>query len=272
MPEAAPLAPQWNIVVVEDDAVIRGQIADFLTGEVIAGRELAVSSYDDFQAARRVVEERRADVVILDLFRGLPEAGQIEGLEVLESIKASGFVPVVIYTAKPEAVGDAAGAFVRVVGKEAGGLNQVKAQIEDLFRLRVPQMHRAIREHLDRSFAAYMWEFVGPKWSELEPLAGRPEFMRLLLQRLATSLTQSDLNKLVVDIFGEGTSADLVGPDKVHPAEFYVKPSVGPDLLLGDIRARVEGGREEYLVVLWPSCDLVSTRPAEGGGYQPAKT
>ena len=160
---------------------------------------------------------------------------------------------------------------MRLVGKSDGGLPKLKSEIEDLFQKRIPQIHRGIAEHLDRSLAQYMWTFVVPHWDELGPLADKPEFVRLLLQRLAASLTQSGLETLASDVFGQGSTIELTRPDKAHPAELYIKPPLGPDLRLGDIRVRGEAAKAEYLVVLWPSCDMVSNRPARGGGFDPPK-
>jgi len=262
--------PHWNVVVVEDDATIRTQVKDFLEGETLAGRVLAVSAYPDFDSAQQLLNERKADVVILDLFLGAPAADHADGLKVLEAVKATGFVPFVIYTAKPEAVTDQLSPFVRLVGKADGGLDRLWSEIEGLFNLRIPQIHRGIAEHLDRSLAEYLWKFVVPNWDELEPLADKPEFVRLLLQRLAASLTQSGLDKLTTDIFGSGTSVELAGPDKVHPAEMYIKPGIGRDPLLGDIRVRQRDEQLGYLVVLSPSCDMVSMR--DGGPAKPKAT
>ena len=55
----------------------------------------------------------------------------------------------------------------------------------------------------------------------------------------------------------------VVDADKVHPAEYYIKPPIGKDPLLGDIRIREDAGNTIYLVVLWPSCDMVSTAGRE---------
>ena len=45
--------------------------------------------------------------------------------------------------------------------------------------------------------------------------------------------------------------------DKVHPVEYYIKPPVGSDPQLGDIRTLERNDTTVLVVVLWPSCDLV---------------
>jgi CheY-like chemotaxis protein len=254
---------RWNIVLVEDDATIRGQVKDFLDGESIAGGVISISDYSDFASAQGLLSEHKADVIVLDLFLGAPAAEHADGLKVLEVVKAAAFVPFVIYTAKPDAVADLVSPFVRVVGKSDGGLDRLWSEINGFFELRIPQIHRGIADHMDRSLAEYMWQFVVPNWDELGPLADKPEFVRLLLQRLAASLTRSGLKDLTTDVFGADAAVELAAPDKIHPTEMYIKPAVGSDPLLGDIRVRQSGSTHDYLVVLWPSCDMVSTRDGQ---------
>jgi hypothetical protein len=45
--------------------------------------------------------------------------------------------------------------------------------------------------------------------------------------------------------------------EKVHPAEYYIKPPLGPDPMLGDLRVLKRGEGENIFAVVWPSCDLV---------------
>lgn len=251
---------RWNIIVVEDEETIRNQVKEFLEGEEVAGGTISVSAYADFASAQNLLAEHKADLVVLDMFLGAPAASHADGMRVLDQVKASGFVPFVVYTAKPEAVVDVVSPFVRLVGKGDGGLDRLRAEIDEMFRLRIPQIHRGIADHLDRALADYMWNFVVPHWAELGPLADKPEFVRLLLQRLAASLTHSGLEVLTREIFGTGTLAELAGPDRIHPAEMYIKPAVSRDPLLGDLRVRHLGEQDEHVVVLWPSCDMVSMR------------
>jgi len=143
------------------------------------------------------------------------------------------------------------------------GLQMLAEKIEALFQIRVPQMHRAILNHLDRALCEYMWGFVAREWSGLKEIADRPEFLRLLLHRLAFSFARSGVDQAVAEAF-RGYRGAALDPEKVHPAEFYIMPPVTSDPVLGDIRVQKIGDKTEYLVVLWPSCDMVSS-----GGRKP---
>jgi hypothetical protein len=48
--------------------------------------------------------------------------------------------------------------------------------------------------------------------------------------------------------------------DKAHPAEYYIMPPMGNDVLFGDVRVLTTfDGSGEIRVVVWPSCDLVTS-------------
>ena len=116
-------------------------------------------------------------------------------------------------------------------------------------------------DQLDQNLCNYMWGFVVKQWESLKGIADKPEFLRLLIQRLTISLVREGIDSAVSQAFGQqGNTA--TAPDKIHPAEMYIKPPIGTDPLLGDVRVRKttndEGTETEYLVVVWPSCDMVS--------------
>src|SRR5208283_4070085 len=119
MPEESIVtANTWNVLVVEDDDNVRRQVKEYLMGEVFASRQLNISDMD-LPEALNLIKQRKADLVILDVYRGTAEfGGEQTGVRILESIKRSGFVPVVLYTALPEGLEDHKSSFVRLVGKD----------------------------------------------------------------------------------------------------------------------------------------------------------
>jgi CheY-like chemotaxis protein len=261
MPEQTqPSTTAWSILLVEDDKTIREQVVDYLSGMSFASRALKVSEIGDLSEALNLVRERKADLIILDVYRGkATQGGEQIGIRILDSIRSSGFVPVVLYTALPEGLEDHRGPFVRLVGKEAGGLERLKEEITDLFRLRIPQVHRAIVNHMDETMCAYMWGFVQEHWMDFEAFANKPEFLRLVLQRLALVFAREGITRTTEEVYGASSGGQTVSEDSVHPAEYYIKPPIGEDPMLGDVRSRQTAGDNEYLVVLWPTCDMVST-------------
>jgi len=150
-------------------------------------------------------------------------------------------------------VADAAGPFVRIVPKEAENAARLRAAIDDLFATKMPQIHRAVVEHLDASLRSYMWKFVVANWDTIKPLCARPDFVRLVLARLGAYLARENVHSVAARVYGEGGAA--TPDDVVHPTECWVKPPMGTDPMLGDLRVRASDGAR--LVVLWPSCDLV---------------
>jgi CheY-like chemotaxis protein len=255
----------WRVLLVEDDPDARRQVAEYFATRPIAGRPLQFQEVGDWQDAFRAVKERKADLVILDVYRGEAEpGGERVGERVLERLKESGFVPVILYTNIPEGLDDLTSQFVRLVPK-TDGLAKLHDQIKEVFATNIPQIHRAISDHLDRALRDYMWGFVVNNWSSLSAIASKPEFLRVLLQRLALSFVREGVELTASALFpavnGQGIST---ASELAHPAEFYVKPPLGCDPVLGDIRARMSGNQKDYLVVLWPTCDMVST-----GGRKP---
>jgi len=249
----------WNVLLVEDNETVRRQVREYLSEESFDARKLAITDIACLDEALNVVHERKADLIILDVYRGAAQCGgEQTGIQVLDRIKHSGFVPVVVYTALPEGLEAHESPFVRLVGKEAGGLDKLRDTIAELFRLRVPQVHRAIVNHMDQTMCAYMWGFVQEHWTEIESLVDKPEFLRLVVQRLAWTFARAGIRPMVEEVYGASTEVSPENSDSVHPAEFYIKPPIGEDLMLGDVRLRQTDEHDEYLLVLWPTCDMVS--------------
>jgi len=261
LPEMVPAPPsKWNILLIEDEIEVRRQVKEYLSPEIFAARSLNIIEIPDMSQALTFIREQKADMIILDIYRGKAEpGGEQTGVQILDSIKGSGFVPVVIYTALPEGIEAHASKFVRLVGKDAGGLVRLKGEIEDLFRLRIPQLYRAIVTHIDKTMCAYMWDFVLGHWADFEPLVDKPEFLRLIVQRLALTFTRQGIEQITKEVYEVQALGEPITAETVHPAEYYIKPPIGQDPMLGDVRVRVTAGNPEYLVVLWPSCDMVSS-------------
>lgn len=252
--------PAWVVLVIEDNEQMRLDIVEELDGQQIGGREVRIRPIDNFETACAETRERRADLVILDVYKGNPLAdGEPAGLDVLARLKESGFVSVVLYTADPEGVRGSSSPFVRVVGKDESGVAGLRAEVEDLFAGRMPQIFRAIVGHLDQTLRDYMWGFVEGNWSSLRAISSKPEFLRLLLNRLAASLSREGVDRITAEAFGLSDAPPSPATHKAHPSDYYVMPPVGPDVLFGDIRIAESGSTTtSYWVVVWPSCDMVT--------------
>jgi len=260
VPAAKPLAelPPWNALLIEDNPVTVRQIEEFFQNRNVSGRRMAISPITNWDDAFGLIRGRKADVAILDIYRGqAAQGGERVGERVLDDFQKSGFVPVVIHTNLPEGLEARRSEFVRLVAK-TDGLGRLAAEIDALFATHIPQINRAILNHLDRALCDYMWNFVTKQWAQLKGVADRPEFLRVLLSRLAYSFERTGVERALAEAFDNYKPLSL-DPEKVHPAEMYVMPPLSQDPVLGDVRNRKTGDTVEYLVVLWPTCDMVSS-------------
>lgn len=243
------MSDSWRVVYVEDQKQFRDQVKDFLEGTRFSHGPLSVFPVGSFAEAHSLLADRKVDLLILDVFDAPMSNHDSAGLDVLSEWRKGGFAPVVLYTALPHDVEHAKGPFITVVGKDAG-LKALLAAITSFFDARIPQTHRAIADHVETAVGSYMWDFVSTNWHQIKDLTTQPEFLRLLLARLGSELG-NNLRPMLERVYG-GEHTDPA-PETVHPAAYYVKPPVGHDALLGDLRV-VEG---EIVLVLWPSCDMV---------------
>lgn len=100
-----------------------------------------------------------------------------------------------------------------------------------------------------------MWGFVVRSWSAIKDLTSSGDFVRLLLRRLGVEFAHG-VAPLIARLYPDAGAADPA-PDRIHPVEYYVKPPVGRDPMLGDLRV-LRHDKDHYTgVVVWPSCDLV---------------
>jgi len=244
---------------VEDEDDIRRQVKEYLEGETFTFGKVEVADTGSFDGALALLRERKIDLVILDVFRGGTSRGDKAGIKVLEDWRATGFAPVILHTALPEGLNEHCGAFVRLVAKGVGNLAKLTEEIEALFALKIPQVHRAIFEHLEASLRDYMWGFVVSNWKEIGNLVARPDFIRLLVSRLALQFARVGVGAMVEQLY-PGASGGDPNPDKVHPVEYYIKPPIGRDPQLGDIRMLSREGKDKHFLVVWPSCDLLERK------------
>jgi CheY-like chemotaxis protein len=246
----------WTIAVVEDDDSMRQQIVEFIEGETFTFGKVLIDALASFEEALPLLRQRKIDLAILDVYRGEPGQHDNAGLEVLEKWQQTGFCPVILHTALPEGLEGHENAFVRLVPKEENALQNLVDTINALFEIKVPQLHRAISDHVESGVRDYMWGFVVDNWGGFEDLVSKPDFVRLLLMRLATTLSRDGVADVVSQVHPDSDEPDP-DVDKVHPVEYYIKPPVGSDPQLGDLRTLERNGTSVLVVVLWPSCDLV---------------
>src|SRR5712672_1908146 len=113
--------PPWSVLLVEDDQNTVRQIREYFADRLFAGRKIALAPITDWDHAFGLIRERKADLAILDIYRGdAAQGGERVGERVLDDFQRSGFVPVVIHTNLPEGLENRRNEFVRLIAKTEG--------------------------------------------------------------------------------------------------------------------------------------------------------
>lgn len=236
-----------NVLLVDDDEEFLSLLGSTLPGE-IAGESIRWEPCLGFDAALQLIEERRYDVVVTDIYRdqegvqkGAP-ASEPRGTELLEEIRSRRFSPVLFITSGPFPAEPARGPFVKFADKSENGA--IEREMAELLATGVPALAHAIHDELDRTSASYLWSFLDGNWEAME--AGgltQPEVLdRLIHRRASVQLGRLD------DADGQASERPTV-----EGAEFYLTPRIASGFRLGEIVRR----EDEYRVVLTPHCHLV---------------
>jgi CheY-like chemotaxis protein len=250
----------WRLLVVDDDPEICERILDGLNGEIVLepNGQLQVDTLSDFSEALNALEERRFDLLILDVRLRTPDNTELDetaGIQTLEAIQQKRFLPIVFYTAAPHLVNPLVSPLIRVVEKTEQ-IPGLLGAIREVFSTRLPVVNRALIQHIENVQCNYMWNFVAGNWEQLGQTPDHGGLAYLLARRLAKSLSGSGLRELVEGL-GYSPEGIVTSENTIHPMEYYIMPPVNKDPLAGDIYFGKVGGQEGYWICLTPSCDLV---------------
>ncbi|OLZ72884.1 hypothetical protein AV521_07965 [Streptomyces sp. IMTB 2501] len=247
-------SPEWTVVIVEDNEDYRNDIAEQLRqSDVAYGRAPRVVPVAEFSQAEKILSAETVDVVVLDVRddQGSDDAGEY----VLDSLKATRFVPVVFYTAYAERVEPLAQPpVVQVVGKEEHTDVLLNA-VREAFDSRLPFAVRGLTDHVREVTREYLWD-ITKQWTSLGGYDAEEKTI-LLAARLARSL------ELTLALDGEDRLRGPVGralgrPSNWHPSRIYVLPPIGEQLDTGDLL--LHKATQRYWVQLTPSCDLANEK------------
>lgn len=255
----------WQILMVDDDEDLTRQVKEYLETNLISENEpIQVITQNDFNRAIIDLAERRIDLVILDVRLGpvdldpepdLDEAGE----QVLNKIKEEKFVPVVFFTALPNRVKHLESSLVGVVQKGSPTqLHDLLDSLNSIFSTPLPSVNRALISHLEAVQRDYMWNFVSDHWSDFGAVNSHTELAYLLGRRLAISLSQTGIKQLLGAFPNQQNDIPVNG--LIHPAQYYIMPSVETNPLAGDLYRTTTENTETYWILLTPSCDLVEGR------------
>jgi CheY-like chemotaxis protein len=247
----------WRVLVVDDDGDICRQLEESLGQlQLESGDTFKPYVVKDFTRALQLIEERRFDILILDVFKGqVGEGGSLRGREVLDEVKQRQFLPVIFYTALPRSVEDLKDPVVDVVAKESG-FGALQTAIEKFMQSGLPQINRAFAEHSAKVFCEYLWEFLPKHWESVFADGEPVQLAYILCRRLANSLDGRGAERLAGAIMGrEPPEATENTGDKAHPMQFYILPPlVDGTSRAGDIVKDRDDGT--YWMVLTPTCDF----------------
>ena len=249
--------PPWRVLVVDDDVDVCKQLKDFLEDETVEpdNSALAVEYQTDFEAALAVLETERFDLLILDVrVNDGGGADEEAGIRTLKEVQGRRFLPVIYNTNIPEHVRDLESPLIRVVEK-SGGTAPLLAATREVFQDQLPLINRLLLAHFEDVQREYMWGFVGKHWDALGADEDRAGLAHLLARRLALSLSQDGVDKLVERLGGTGVATP---EGSVEPMRYYVMPPVEKTFLAGDIFCDTAGESHEYWMLLTPSCDLAN--------------
>ena len=243
----------WRVLVVDDDPSVGETIS-----ELLHSRSITTRFEQYFDQAVELLAREKFDILVLDI---LDESGSTPsdkaGIEVFEKIRERRFIPIIFYTALPNAsVNFSRAPFVQRVSKIADDpITDLKSAIENIISSGLPHLLQSVSDHVAHVERAFMADFVEKNWSDLE---NRPEDVAYLLSRRLAASFEEGTESLVLELGQVGSTAP---GDKIHPTRYYVQPP-NSSYKMGDLLAKsgsVEEGADEIklYVVLTPSCDFV---------------
>ncbi len=238
-----------RVLYVDDEAATAQQAKDLYDESEIAGYKIEFDTVTDFDKAINQLSRSNYDIVILDVYQGKPalDNDNLKGKEVLERIKATTPVTVIMYTALPAQVKDLKSPMVKVLSKAEDDLGKA---IEREIESGIPAVKHRLLGHINSELTKYYWGFAEDKADLLATTKDDHLFEYLVARSLASTLDGEGATKL----FG-GT----IDSDNVHPWRMYIiPPSSNEASKMGQIVLK-DG---TYRIVLTPSCDFANNKAA----------
>ena len=257
---------RWRILLVEDNEPIARTTVESLERRPVsnANEYAHVEHVADFDEALTRIEDRRYDLIILDIrddedaaeeeeARGIDDASGDEalpadkGLAVYSEIRKRRFLPIVFYSAVANLAQEQDNPpFVTVVSKLSDEEGALRQKIIEVFDSELPSLNRSFSHHVNNVFHDFMIDFVEKRWSDLSGSEHRGDLAYLMVRRLARSLDSTFIPDMAgVEVASSGA--------KVHPTRLYVMPALD-EWRTGDL---VRDDKNNWFIVLTPSCDLI---------------
>lgn len=251
---------KWQLLFVDDEKETLDLVKDILEREIISGIGLQVETSRNLEDAINKLDRYKFDIIILDVKFGLdgPE-GEDVGIRILEAIKEKYFIPVIFYTGLPYLVRDIETPLIRVVTKESDP-TQLISVVSKIFSTRIPEVNRALMQHIQRVLRDYMWDFVAVNWDKFGNIGDSTDLAYLLSRRLAISLSGPKIKRFCEDL-GDDTVPSVEEDKKIHPMFYYIIPPIIIDMpLCGDIFKGTIGDDEGFWILITPSCYIMQKK------------
>ena len=247
------------ILLVEDDPENLQLLIDTLP-TTFKGYNLVWEPCDDFDEAVKLVESRRFDLVVTDIYRDRKDRKKgididdEKARDIITHIRNRRFCPVLVFTdgSAPHTIEE--GPFVKRADKSVGN-DDILAKLDELLVTDVPKLARILHEELDRATGSYLWEFLEKNWQRLN---GEGTIVGEVLERMVRRRAAMQLGRL------SPQSPNPAEIEHVAGLEFYIYPSISHnnEFRLGEVLRRKQPAEqelkqpEEFRVVLTPHCHL----------------
>lgn len=230
--------------MVDDQEDQCRQIKELLETDTFPNEQITVDT-KNFLDLKDIssIEKENYDLIVLDLYD--EGSKEYKGEELLKSIQARVFIPIIFYTGFGKKLKEKESEIIKIVNKPEG-YEGIKKAIDKILESRIPQIKTRMSDYLRDKFREYMWDFVHQDWDKITPYLEGASASYLLTKRLTHALSE----RYILDMLGEEGKKVV---EKKHPLEHYVYPPLSKEITLGDIISK-EG---KNFIVLTPSCDFV---------------
>jgi len=156
-----------KVLFIEDEERTRENLIKIFDQEVIAENTIFPSGAETFEKGMEMIREADYDVIVLDLYKGQPsEESEKLGLEVLEQIQSTAFIPVIFYSGLTKDITHLASEIVGVVNK-GDGVEKLRSELERIISSNIALIKGQIYGHVKESLRKYFWETVHEERSVL---------------------------------------------------------------------------------------------------------
>jgi hypothetical protein len=236
-----------EVLFIDDSESVITQMKDFLARN-FAGREIEWTFCSQFEQAISLINYRRFDIVVTDIYRDRPgkkksiEEGDIQAGEIIKLIRQKRFCPIVLYSdgkVPPDLLDDP---FVTHVDK--GGVPEdLELAVKGHIATGLPDIIRNLHDEIDRGTGSYIWDYLSKNWKDhfSNSKMDVAKLRTVIARRTAIQLHKQD------ELAGKIVNASGV--------DYYFIPPISEKFVLGSLlKTKARDG--EYRIVLTPHCHL----------------